>query len=50
MPVQVANTKGQVWQWKHGKRKTDKDNALKLAKLVAVDEHHTVILRAKSTL
>lgn len=32
--VIVANTNQQAWCWKHVKRKTDKDDALKLTKLV----------------
>jgi transposase len=46
LPVLVANTNGPAWQWKHVKRKTDKDDALKLAKLVAVDELETVVRRS----
>ena len=48
LPCLVANTNGQAWQWKHVKRKTDKDDALKLAKLVAVDELETVTLPTKT--
>ena len=36
--VQVANTNGQAWQWKNVKRKTDRDDALKLAKLSAMEQ------------
>ena len=32
----VANTNGDAWSWKHVKRKTDKDDALKLTKLAAL--------------
>jgi transposase len=34
----VASTAGPAWQWKHVKRKTDRDDALKLARLAAVGE------------
>ena len=34
----VASTTGAAWQWKHVKRKTDRDDALKLARLAAVGE------------
>jgi transposase len=33
--VRVANTMGEAWKWKRVKRKTDRDDALKLAKLWA---------------
>jgi len=38
LPCRVANTAGAEWQWKILKRKTDKDDALKLARLAAIDE------------
>src|SRR5215470_1064036 len=31
--VRVANTWGEAWKWKKVKRKTDRDDAMKLAKL-----------------
>src|SRR5262245_58119591 len=34
----VASTTGAAWQWKHVKRKTDRDDARKLARLTAVGE------------
>ncbi len=34
----VASTIGAAWQWKRVKRKTDRDDALKLARLAAVGE------------
>jgi transposase len=37
-PALVASTTGAAWQWKHVKRKTDRDDALKLARLAAVGE------------
>ena len=33
--VRVANVLGEAWKWKRVKRKTDRDDALKLAKLAA---------------
>src|SRR5262249_24330149 len=38
LPCHVANTAGAPWQWKSLKRKTDRDDALKLARLAAIDE------------
>jgi transposase len=40
--VAVANTTGEAWQWSRIKRKTDKDDALKLARLSAMGELPTV--------
>jgi len=37
-PVTVASTTGAAWQWQRVKRKTDRDDALKLARLAAVGE------------
>src|SRR5215472_1563093 len=34
----VASTTGAAWQWKRVKRKTDRDDALKLARLAAIGE------------
>ena len=36
--VRVANVLGAAWKWKRVKRKTDRDDALKLAKLAATDQ------------
>jgi transposase len=36
--VLVANPSTEAWRWKNVKRKTDKDDALKLAKLAALDQ------------
>lgn len=36
--VRVANTLGEAWKWKKVKRKTDRDDAMKLARLVATDQ------------
>lgn len=38
LPALVASTTGVAWQWKRVKRKTDRDDALKLARLAAVGE------------
>jgi transposase len=38
LSARVASTTGSAWQWKHVKRKTDRDDALKLARLEAVGE------------
>jgi transposase len=40
--VRVANTLGEAWRWRRVKRKTDRDDALKLAKLAASDQLPTV--------
>ena len=40
--VRVANTLGEAWKWKKVKRKTDRDDALKLTKLAATDQLPTV--------
>jgi transposase len=44
LPVQVANPNHEGWRWKNAKRKTDRDDALKLARLSAVDQLPTVEL------
>ncbi|PZD70485.1 hypothetical protein C1752_12056 [Acaryochloris thomasi RCC1774] len=40
--VLVANPNADAWQWRNVKRKTDKDDALKLAKLSALDQIQSV--------
>jgi transposase len=40
--VAVANTAHEAWKWKRVKRKTDKDDALKMVKLATNDELPTV--------
>jgi transposase len=42
--IEVANPNHEGWRWKHVKRKTDRDDALKLAKLSAVGQLPTVNL------
>lgn len=44
VPVQVANPNHEGWRWKSVKRKTDRDDALKLAKLSAMDQIPCVVL------
>lgn len=44
--VQVANPNHDAWRWKSVKRKTDKDDALKLAQLSAMNQLPTVELPA----
>src|SRR5947209_16125751 len=44
---EVANTNGAAWQWRHVKRKTDRDDALKLARLSAIGELATVPVAPK---
>jgi transposase len=36
--VLVCNPNQEAWKWKHSKRKTDRDDALKLAKLTALGQ------------
>ena len=40
--VQIADTTQDAWQWRNVKRKTDKDDALKLARLSALDQINCV--------
>lgn len=40
--LQVANVRTEPWKWKRVKRKTDRDDALKLAKLSAMNQLPTV--------
>ncbi len=42
VPIQVANPNHEGWRWKKVKRKTDRDDALKLAKLSASNDLPTV--------
>lgn len=42
--VQIANPNHEAWRWKNIKRKTDKDDALKLAQMSAVGQLPTVEL------
>jgi len=42
--IQVANTNHEGWRWKNTKRKTDRDDALKLARLSAMNQLPQVTL------
>jgi len=42
--IQVANTNHEAWRWKNTKRKTDRDDALKLARLSAMNQLPLVTL------
>lgn len=44
IPIEIANPNHEAWRWKNVKRKTDRDDALKLAKLSAVGQLPTVHL------
>ncbi len=46
VPVQVADTTQDAWKWKNVKRKTDEDDALKLARLSALDQLNLVHMPA----
>jgi transposase len=48
IPVQVANTNQQAWRWKNVKHKSDREDALKLARLSAMDQLSLVHVPAKS--
>jgi transposase len=49
LPCKVANTAAEAWKFKHLKRKTDKDDALRLAQLEALGQLPTVVLPPKQT-
>ena len=44
LQIQVANPNHEAWRWKNVKRKTDKDDALKLAQLSAMNQLPTLQL------
>jgi transposase len=44
LEIQVANPNHEAWRWKNVKRKTDKDDALKLAQLSAMNQLPTLQL------
>ena len=44
----VANTTGEAWKFKHLKRKTDRDDALRLAQLTAMNQLPTVTIPPKA--
>jgi transposase len=45
----VANTASEAWKFKHTKRKTDKDDALRLAQLEALEQLPTVTMPPQRT-
>ena len=47
--VLVADPSQEAWRWKNVKRKTDKDDALKLAKLTALEQINPVYVPAPET-
>ena len=48
-PVEVANTAAEAWKFKHLKRKTDRDDALRLAELEAIGQLPTVVMSDPAT-
>jgi transposase len=49
LPCKVANTASEAGKYKHTKRKTDKDDALRLAQLEALGQLPTVVVAPKPT-
>jgi transposase len=49
LPCKVANTASEAWKFKHTKRKTDKDDALRLAQLQALGQLPTVVVPTQQT-
>jgi transposase len=49
LAVRVANTNGEAWRFKHLKRKTDRDDARRLAELEALGQLPTVALPDPAT-
>jgi transposase len=49
LAVRVANTNGEAWKFKHLKRKTDRDDAKRLAELEALGQLPTVTLPDPAT-
>lgn len=49
LPCKVANTASEAWKFKHTKRKTDKDDALRLAQLEALGQLPTVVIPPQQT-
>jgi transposase len=48
VPCKVANTGAEAWKYKHTKRKTDRDDALRLAQLFALGQLPEVVVPAKA--
>jgi transposase len=49
LPCRVANTASEAWKFKHTKRKTDKDDALRLAQLQALGQLPAVVIPPQQT-
>lgn len=49
LPCHVANTASEAWKFKHTKRKTDRDDALRLAQLFALGQLPEVSIPPKTT-
>jgi transposase len=49
VPCAVANTASEAWKFKHAKRKTDRDDALRLAQLQALGQLPTVAVPPPAT-
>src|SRR5262245_31216840 len=47
VPCRVANTAAEAWKYKHTKRKTDRDDALRLAQLEALGQLPAVVVPQK---
>jgi transposase len=47
VPCKVANTAAEAWKYKHTRRKTDRDDALRLAQLEALGQLPTVVVPEK---
>jgi len=47
VPCRVANTASEAWRYKHAKRKTDRDDALRLAQLEALGQLPEVVIPEK---
>jgi transposase len=47
VPCRVANTAAEAWKYKHAKRKTDRDDALRLAQLEALGQIPEVVVPEK---
>ena len=48
IPIQVANTNRDAWRWKNVKNKTDREDALKLARMSSMGEISTVHVPEKT--
>src|SRR5499427_3590234 len=49
VPCHVANTASEAWKFKHTKRKTDRDDALRLAQLQALGQLPAVVIPSQQT-